>query len=138
MLQLHLCPENRGENSVFASPIHQDAVSVPACRIDDRVGDRSVAVVKIDVQGAEPGVIRGMRETIRRNPGLQIMCECSPSDLALGGVSVDEFLSTLRELGLSAVRMDRQPYAPVASASDLADLASGSYRQCDLLCRPIA
>jgi FkbM family methyltransferase len=41
-------------------------VDVPATRLDTVVGDRDVALVKIDVQGGELGVLAGGEETLRR------------------------------------------------------------------------
>src|SRR5688572_21955214 len=37
-----------------------------------------VDLVKMDVEGAEPGVFSGMTETIAKNPGLRILVEYSP------------------------------------------------------------
>ena len=37
-----------------------------------------VDLVKIDVEGAEPRVFNGMKETIAKNPGLRILVEYSP------------------------------------------------------------
>ncbi len=43
-----------------------ELISVPTTKLDDIVGDRSPKLIKIDVEGAELGVLEGGRETIER------------------------------------------------------------------------
>jgi FkbM family methyltransferase len=52
------------------------SVKAPARRIDDALPlDLTVDLVKIDVEGAELAVIRGMEGVIRRSPGIKILFE---------------------------------------------------------------
>jgi FkbM family methyltransferase len=53
---------------------------VPGIRVDDllcKLGGR-IDFIKIDVEGAEPLVIKGARRAIETNPRLQIVMEWSP------------------------------------------------------------
>ncbi len=43
-----------------------ELISVPTAKLDDIVGDRSPALIKVDVEGAELGVLQGGRATIVR------------------------------------------------------------------------
>lgn len=57
-------------------------ITVPTLSIDDLVKEKGltkVDVMKIDVEGMEPFVFEGMKETIERNPQLKIIVEYSPS-----------------------------------------------------------
>lgn len=57
-------------------------VKVPTISVDELVrehGLNRVDVIKIDVEGMEPTVFKGMRETISNNPQLKIILEYSPS-----------------------------------------------------------
>lgn len=72
-------------------------VTVPAVRLDDYFGDRAVRpdVVKIDVEGAELDVLRGMTSLL---PDVQRMyVEVHPENLAVAGQSADEVMQLLGE-----------------------------------------
>ena len=137
VLELHICAENRGENSVFGSPVHCETVSVPALAVDNALPEgQRVQYVKIDVQGAEFQVLQGLGETLKRSPGVCLVCECCPDDLELADVSVSMLLELLAGFGLDVYRIDREPYVRVRDAADLADLNERDLNQCDLLCVP--
>lgn len=69
-------------------------------QLADRLGGR-VDLIKIDVEGAEPLVLAGARETIRHNPGLTIVMEWSPGQVAAAGTSAREFAERIAAAGLS-------------------------------------
>ena len=63
--------------------------------------DNRIDFMKIDVEGAEPLVLRGAVETIRLNPQLQIVMEWSPHQIHDAGFDVDEFIRELSSLHFS-------------------------------------
>ncbi|MGG5820862.1 FkbM family methyltransferase [Falsiroseomonas sp. HW251] len=69
----------------------------------DRLADKfegRVDVMKVDVEGAEPLVFRGARETIARNPRIQIVMEWSPGQIRGAGFDAGVFLGELEAMGL--------------------------------------
>lgn len=57
-------------------------VTVPTLSVDNLVAElglSQVDMIKIDVEGVEPQVFAGMRDTIRKNRGVAIIMEYSPS-----------------------------------------------------------
>jgi hypothetical protein len=62
--------------------------------------------MKIDVEGAEPAVLRGMQQTLKRNPHLAIVAEFAPQHIARGGVSPPVFLEELVRSGMRARIID--------------------------------
>jgi FkbM family methyltransferase len=66
-------------------------IQVPCVRIDDVISGR-VDLIKVDAEGSEPFIFDGMTETIRRNPGVQIVCEFNPSFLRRAQRDPREFL----------------------------------------------
>ena len=73
---------------------------VPAARGDDLFAGRSFDVVKIDVQGFEIDVLRGLARTIERSPGIVIVSEYWPAGLRERGREPMSVLADLRRLGL--------------------------------------
>ena len=67
-------------------------------------GGLMVDLVKIDVEGHEPFVIRGMQETIRRSPNIRIFVEFVEAFLA-HTVNADQFAAEIDGLGLRICRV---------------------------------
>ena len=63
-----------------------------------------VDLVKIDVEGHEPFVIRGMQKTIRRSPNIRIFIEFVEAFLS-HTVSADQFAAEIEGLGLRMCRV---------------------------------
>jgi len=64
----------------------------------------AVDLVKIDVEGHEPFVIRGMQKTIRRSPNIRIFIEFVETFLS-HTVSADQFAAEIEGLGLRICRL---------------------------------
>jgi FkbM family methyltransferase len=64
----------------------------------------AVDLVKIDVEGHEPFVIRGMQKTIRRSPNIRIFIEFVEAFLSQT-VSADQFATEIDGLGLRMCRV---------------------------------
>jgi FkbM family methyltransferase len=104
-------PVNDGLSSLLASDsaiehgvIRRDT-SIPVLletfdAFAERVGLGRVDLVKIDVEGAEDGVVRGMEATLRANPPRLIVCETVPESVAAG---------TLRSHGYAMRALEVQP-----------------------------
>ncbi|QAU24993.1 FkbM family methyltransferase [Dyella sp. M7H15-1] len=79
----------------------QRHVEVSLSSIDDIVGeDEPVALVKIDVEGAELEVLETAKSTIRRNPGIAIIAEFGPSHLQVVGHDAADWLASFTSLGM--------------------------------------
>ncbi|MGH7087271.1 MAG: FkbM family methyltransferase [Stellaceae bacterium] len=76
------------------------SVEVERIAIDDFLPpDLPVDLVKIDVEGHEPYVLRGMRRTIRRSPRIRIFLEFFDGFLA-HTTGADRFVAEIAESGL--------------------------------------
>jgi FkbM family methyltransferase len=87
------------------------SVEVPVSTLDDWLdaagppwADRSIDLVKIDVEGVEERVLQGMTRTLARNPSLALVCETaagSPADQLLqsAGFSVRPLDAWGRDFG---------------------------------------
>jgi FkbM family methyltransferase len=100
--RLAVYPDDCGLNTLFPAAEPPQTVEVEAVSLDSALsGSRRVDVVKIDAEGAEPRIIRGMAGLLAGNPELRILLEFAPSLLSRAGVSPADFLTELQALGLN-------------------------------------
>jgi FkbM family methyltransferase len=100
-LKLYLCDENRGDHRIYAAETTRPAIEVAALVADDFLSDPCLQVrfVKVDVQGAEAKVLRGMRKLLRRSSACQIALEFWPLGLHRAGDDAAEMIQSLVGLG---------------------------------------
>lgn len=87
--------------------------SVPLIRFDDWRNENALErldVVKVDVEGAELGVVRGMRETLRELQPRLLVIEIKEHLSARAGIDTTEVVKELRGLGY----LNRGPFSTVA------------------------
>ena len=135
---LFIHPLSGTGNSLLPLAVAQNSVRVPCCTLDAfLVANRDIQpdIVKIDVEGAEPQVLCGMQETIRRFPDIIIVIEFCPDNLAAGGVSPGLFYKMLADSGLQVELI--LVNGNTVSVAGIDDLLSrlGSAKYCNLLCR---
>jgi FkbM family methyltransferase len=100
--QLYTNIRDSTHNSLFSLADGMDSVQVRTAALDDILGsEMPLDFVKIDVEGSEPLVIRGMRQLLRNNAGLRIVMEFAPVHLERSGTNPSDFLSELESLGLT-------------------------------------
>jgi FkbM family methyltransferase len=66
--------------------------------------DLSVDLVKIDVEGYEPSVLRGMQQTIQRSPNIRILLEFVEVFLS-ATIGAEKFAEEIHSLGLKICRI---------------------------------
>lgn len=79
---------------------------------------KSVAGMKIDVEGAELEALKGFTAVLRSDPPRFIFVECIDDYLQRFGGSTDELLDFLRSLGYEVRCRHRGSWRPVSSAED--------------------
>ncbi len=91
-----------GHNNLHPQGDEDEVICVEVVPLDDLVpeGNR-VDVVKIDVEGAELSVLRGMRHVAATNPDIVVFAELAQEHLERAGTSVEGLLSGAAELGWS-------------------------------------
>lgn len=118
-LTLYTSASNRGDNRLYANDLCEGEITVDLCTIDgllDNLGIESVDVIKMDVQGFEGHVIRGMKETLARSRKLTLLSEFWPFGLnSAKGPSPMETLEALEEAGLTLYELSsRGSLVPIA------------------------
>ncbi|MFQ5748503.1 MAG: FkbM family methyltransferase [Planctomycetota bacterium] len=101
--ELVLSKTNPGDHHLAGpaggSPAGTRTVSVPLITLDRILAGRRVDVLKLDTQGAEAGIFRGMRATLAANPGLVVVTEFWPHGLRRAGSDPWAFLGEIRQAG---------------------------------------
>ncbi|MFM1556355.1 MAG: FkbM family methyltransferase [Limisphaerales bacterium] len=103
-LPLYISADNRGDNRLYAPGESRPQVEVKAVATDSILAENKIEtidLIKIDVQGYEPKVIAGLRDTISRSPNLTLLTEFWPKGIRDAGGDAQDFLKTLRDLGLT-------------------------------------
>lgn len=97
-LSFNVYPGLSGHNTLFAKTEgNAEIIPVQAVTLDETLKNVShIDVVKIDVEGAESFVLRGMKNIIQNNKNLKIFMEFAPSHLKRGGTDPKEFLEEIK------------------------------------------
>lgn len=124
-ISLYLNTDNRGDHRIFDSSDGRSSVTVEAVRLDDFfVGFKEpIALVKMDIQGAELRALVGMTSLISRSPGVTLVTEFWPEALAACGSKPLHYLETLTGMGFRFFNFDEigESLVPLRTA-DLAKM----------------
>ncbi len=83
-----------------------DVIEVETVSLDEDLGrDRKVDVIKIDAEGAEPEILRGMRHIIDSNHEIAIFIEFAPQHLVRANVDPRSFLAEIRSGGFDILQV---------------------------------
>ena len=109
-LRLFRSAANRGDHRVYDSGDGRSAVEIEAVAIDSVLStvEGPVSLVKLDIQGAEPAAVRGMRGFLQRHPEAWVATELWPLGLVRSGSSVSDYLDLLHGLGAALLRIDER------------------------------
>ena len=104
--QFSLSPQTT-HSSLVPPDDAEEAIEVPLRRLDDLVAPgRRVDLVKIDVEGAELQVWRGMQRLVADNPELAVVLEYGPDHLRRAGETPGAWFAELTAAGHTAWVVD--------------------------------
>jgi FkbM family methyltransferase len=129
-VRLHLNHEDGSLNSIFPGEGAPEAIEVPGLPLDEALAGREkVDIIKIDAEGAESLILRGMTNVLARNPDIVLLLEFAPQHLVRAGVNAAEYLAQLRSMGFRIKRLDELT-GDVLSATDQEFLETVSSNLC--------
>jgi FkbM family methyltransferase len=122
-------PENKADNRVYASTDFRWETTEVDCRpLDDLLAEHGVAtidVLKIDVQGFEQAVVRGLTATLRRSRAVTLMTEFWPKGLRDAGGDAHTYLRELSDLGFELSELTPRGLVPLEQPERLVGALRG-------------
>jgi FkbM family methyltransferase len=108
--RLFLSAENRGDHRLYDSGDDRRSIEVEAVALDDLLEDHGdpIALVKLDIQGAEPLALAGMTRLLSRHPETWLATEYWPAGLVGAGSSAGAYLDALRNRSPVLLRIDER------------------------------
>ena len=110
---------NSGDNRLGGLGWSGEGVEVEVACLDDVLPEPRVDFVKMDVQGYEFGVLRGMERVFAASPALEIFFEFWPFGLAAAGSDPGDLLDHLRARGFRIFQPTRASLTEVTDWSAL-------------------
>jgi FkbM family methyltransferase len=117
-----------GHSSLLPLQGSESAEAVEVRSVDSLVPHgQAIRLAKLDAEGFEPQVWRGMRRIIAENPGLIVLVEFGPEHLQRTGISVGDWLTELQAPGFTAYEVDEmtghvRPLRPMAELASVYSL----------------
>ncbi|MBO8217854.1 FkbM family methyltransferase [Prochlorococcus marinus] len=100
-LPLFISEENRGDNRLYATDQKRNSIMVDCLTIDELLKENKIKnldLIKIDVQGYEPKVLKGMRKIVKSSEKLILLSEFWPKGISQSGENPREYLMMLRKM----------------------------------------
>jgi len=106
-ITLHLAPHLNVDHRVYATDEVRPTEVVPAVSLDDYLAaaPAPLALVKMDIQGAEYEALQGMSAVVARSPSIRLVLEMWPFVLDRFGVGTGTLLELLASWGLDVHRL---------------------------------
>ena len=97
---LHKSGDLNVDHHLYENAELRETVAVPMVSVDEYLKNETggIGFVKIDVQGYDHFVVKGMKETLSRSDDAVIIGELWPYGLRQAGSSADEYVSELGRL----------------------------------------
>ncbi len=123
-----------GHNTFFPDNAGDQTIEVKTVSLDNHLSHLDhIDVVKIDVEGAEQWVLKGMKRIISNNPEIMIIMEFAPVHIKRSGSDPSDFVQDIRNMGLEIHLIDEES-GKIRDISD--EELCGVYSANVLLVRP--
>ena len=126
---LYVSSQNRGENSLYKNNIHDYKLNINLETVDSIIKSQKINFIKIDTQGSEIEILKGMKNTLKKK--MNLILEYSPSDLKMKNKNFN-LIKFLKKNKFNIKRLDYGKF--INKKEDLADINYKNLKQTDLFC----
>ena len=94
-LKLYLCESNKADHRIYNSDDGRQSIDIESVRLGNYFQDydEKIDFIKMDIQGAEAGALRGMTTLLERNKNVTIVTEFWPIGLKrFGSIELSSFV----------------------------------------------
>lgn len=89
---------NTGNHSIFPADFREVKISVNSIRLDEIIKEK-VDWIKMDIEGAEPLAIQGMKRILSENFNIKLVIEFCPDILNLANYTPKQFIEMIYNMG---------------------------------------
>lgn len=128
--------EGHSTHSVYKASASVGSRTISATDVDTwltRSNVGPVGFIKMDIEGAEPLALAGMKETISSSNSIKLLVELNPEALRRGGVTPRRYIEQIANLGLEVEIVSQDAALNGLRVSDNADLVPDDILL-DLIC----
>jgi FkbM family methyltransferase len=100
IIKLYLGDEDRATNRIYDAQLNdtKKSIEIKTISLDEYIKDKKIDFVKIDVEGSELGVLKGMKSIFQENKQIKIITEFFPFLIEKSGNKPKEILKELENL----------------------------------------
>ena len=108
--KLFVSPTDAGVHSIYNPHEWRKCIEVETVTLDGFFGEGKdrIDVIKMDIEGAEPAALQGMRKILTKNRDIKIFSEFFPEPIRRGGCSPEEYLNELVNFGFTIFNIDER------------------------------
>jgi len=120
-LPLFISKENRGDNRLYSTNQKLNSIMVDCLTVDELLEENKIEnldLIKIDVQGYEPKVLKGMLNIVRSSKKLTLLSEFWPKGILQAGESPKDFLTMLRKMQFQLFELKKNGFLVLLKPSE--------------------
>ena len=138
-IEFHLSAKNSGTHSIYNSEGNSKIINVETVKLDNifKNVNKKIDLILMDVEGAEPNVINGMKDLLVYNNCMQIITEFNPQCLERANYSPTMFLDDLIAYGFALYIIDESDNSlkKATQFEVMSYLADNNKKYINLLCK---
>ena len=121
--KLYLCKYSNGMHRIYQSEICEGHVEIESSKLDDFFENvkfnGNIDFIKIDTEGSEVKVIRGIKNIINMNKDVKILVEFEPGSIVQSGCSPKELLTQIENHGFKIIPVESKKILKIISTEEL-------------------